>query len=130
MTLLTSMTKIVYSLRHYQLQPYFFLFQRQWNHSPNLDISTLLWNFHDSIAFIESNGKKFIRKQDFRNHVQLCIFCHTTSVLPKWWCQFQKQSSTKRLVESFEERTFSEQYPNSTCVSIVVKTQLLKYGDR
>ena len=92
-------------------------FQRQWNHSSDSAISTLLWRFHVSIGFIclhNSNRKWCFGIKDCRDPVQLCRFCHTTSVLPKWRCQFQKQSSTTRLVESFETRAFSEKYQNST----------------
>ena len=101
------------------------LFQRQWNNNPNFDIPTLLWRFPVSIGFlcflcffVNFHRKLYLFIQDYRDPVQLCNFCHTTSVLPKWGYQFQKQGSTARVVESFEERTFSKLYPNSTCVSI------------
>ena len=95
----------------------FLFFQRQWNHSPDFEIPTLLWRFHVSIGFIychNSNRKWRFSIQDCSDHVQLCRLCHATSVLPTWWCQFQKQGSTTRLVESFGSRTLSEKYPNPT----------------
>ena len=125
MILLTSKTKIS-SLQHNWLHPYllmnifFSLFQRQWNHSPNFEIPTLLRRLHvlvNDCCWSNSNGKWHLHRPDFRKPVQLCGFCLKTSVLPKWWYQFQKQGFRTRLVESFEERTFSEQYPNATCVS-------------
>ena len=100
------------------------LFQRQWNHNPNFDIPTLLWRFHVSISFVcfvlfvYSHRTLYLFIQDYGDPVQLCSFCHTTSVLSKWGYQFQKQGSTARFMESFEERTFSKLCPNSTCVSI------------
>ena len=89
----------------------FLLFQRQWNHCPNFDVSTLLWRFHVSIGLIcyhNSNRKRCLYTKDDKLPVQFCNFCHTTSVLPKWGYQFQKQGSTTGVVESFEKWTFSD----------------------
>ena len=101
------------------------LFQRQWNHNPNFDIPTLLWRCYVSICFIcflclfvNFHRKLYLFIQDYSDPVQLCSFCHTTSVLSKWGYQFQKQGSTTWVVESFEERTFSKLCPNSTCIAI------------
>ena len=96
---------------------HFCFFQGQWNHSPDFEIPTLLWRFHVFIGFIychNSNRKWRFSIQDCSDPVQLCRFGHATSVLPKWWCQFQKQGSTTRLVESFGSRTLSEKYTNPT----------------
>ena len=71
----------------------FLLFQRQWNHCPNFDVSTLLWRFHVSIGLIcyhNSNRKRCLYTKDDKFPIQFCNFCHTTTVLPKWWCKFQK----------------------------------------
>ena len=106
---------------------HFCFFQRQWNHNPNFEIPTLLWRFYVSIGFIcchNSNRKWCFSIQDYRDHVQLCRFCHATSVLSKWWCQFQKQGSTTRLMESFGSRTFSEKYPNPTNYPMMQKNSI------
>ena len=91
---------------------YYLYFQRQWNFNSNIDVpivdGTVCFYDVSNYGYFWTKRKKHSHFQNFGNLHKLCILCYSATFLLKWRCQFQKQGFAKRIMESFENRTFSD----------------------